>query len=163
MDIGVHMGGVQSNLAALLHIPGHGMPDKDVVDLLPCADRYGLDVLLKSGASKRLRRIQTGERSESQRIIKMIRQLIIGHSPVLLQYGATQNLLGGHPGATCICTIVTNKVTVDQIKNLRIVINDQGNGGQLLGNLVPRHRVKYTHLIQLFFTHFLPPATGFIQ
>ncbi len=69
-------------------------------------------------------------------------QLPVGHLPVLLQKGAAQHLLRGHPGAPRIFAPETHQVPLSTSQNLGIGIQHFGDRLQFLGDLISGHEAK---------------------
>jgi len=80
-------------------------------------------------------------------------QFLVGQFPVLFQNGAPQHLLGRHAAAAGIRSLVFHQVPKHQVQDTQILVQDQGNGLQFPGHLIPRHTIQKVPLRVPFSAH----------
>jgi hypothetical protein len=87
------------------------------------------------------------------RILQMEGKLFIAQIAILLEYGTSKDLFGGHPFTTRVRTSHPNHIPIHKLIYPWIVIENPRDHLQPPGHLVSGHGMKNTQLRYLFFTH----------
>ena len=116
------------------------------MDGLPCLFPYRLDVLLEDRLRGILAHLEPGEAPEGIRVFQMKGELLVSELAVLLEDGAAEHLLGGHPFPAGIGTMGLDEVLKDKVHDRWGGIEDLGHLFELFHDRASCHGGEEVHL-----------------